>query len=141
MSLFQRSSSSTAPTPARTQSAAQDPTQTLKRRARQRLIGVITLVVTAIIVLPMILDSEPRPLNDDLSIVIPSKDSPPSGKSVSSAPAPAAEVATTPDDIQIPSSPTASAAANSVVDKVVDKPVDSPVNKTIEKDTEKRTDI
>jgi DedD protein len=48
----------------------------LKIRARRRLIGAITLVLTAVIVVPMLLDSEPRPLNQNIPIEIPSKNTP-----------------------------------------------------------------
>lgn len=55
---------------------AVDPVLPEKKRARRRLIGAIALVLAAIIGLPMILDSEPKPLADDISIQIPSKDAP-----------------------------------------------------------------
>jgi DedD protein len=45
-----------------------------KKRARRRLIGAVALVLAAVIGLPMILDSEPKPLGDDVKIQIPSKD-------------------------------------------------------------------
>lgn len=44
-----------------------------KKRARRRLIGAVALVLAMVITLPMILDSEPRPLADDISIQIPSR--------------------------------------------------------------------
>jgi DedD protein len=55
---------------------AVDPVLPEKKRARRRLVGAIALVLAAIIGLPMILDSEPKPLSDDISIQIPSKDTP-----------------------------------------------------------------
>src|SRR5450830_286060 len=51
-----------------------DPVLPEKKRARRRLIGAVALVLAVVIVLPMILDSEPRPLADDIAIQIPSKD-------------------------------------------------------------------
>ncbi|HEV7856146.1 MAG TPA: SPOR domain-containing protein, partial [Herminiimonas sp.] len=51
-----------------------DPVLPEKKRARRRLVGAIALVLAAIIGLPMILDSEPKPLADDVAIQIPSKD-------------------------------------------------------------------
>ncbi|MDB5825711.1 MAG: hypothetical protein JWR21_4415 [Herminiimonas sp.] len=51
-----------------------DPVLPEKKRARRRLIGAIALVLAAIIGLPMILDSEPKPLADDIAIDIPAKD-------------------------------------------------------------------
>jgi DedD protein len=53
-----------------------DPVLPEKKRARRRLIGAIALVLAAIIGLPMFLDSEPKPLADDIAIQIPSKDKP-----------------------------------------------------------------
>lgn len=53
---------------------AVDPVLPEKKRARRRLIGAIALVLAAVIGLPMILDSEPKPLSDDINIQIPSKD-------------------------------------------------------------------
>jgi DedD protein len=51
-----------------------DPVLPEKKRARRRLVGAIALVLAAIIGLPMILDSEPKPLASDIAIQIPSKD-------------------------------------------------------------------
>ena len=47
----------------------------LKKRARRRLIGAVVLVTAAAVVLPMVLDSEPRSLNQNVDIHIPSPDS------------------------------------------------------------------
>jgi len=49
----------------------------LKRRARRRLIGAIVLVTAMIVVLPMVLDTEPRPVSQNITIRIPSTDSDP----------------------------------------------------------------
>lgn len=53
-----------------------DPVLPEKKRARRRLVGAVALVLAVIIGLPMILDSEPKPLADDIAIQIPSKDKP-----------------------------------------------------------------
>ncbi|MEX3555582.1 MAG: SPOR domain-containing protein [Burkholderia gladioli] len=50
-----------------------DPALPEKQRARRRLVGAIALVVAAVIVLPMILDSHPKPVTDDIAIDIPNK--------------------------------------------------------------------
>lgn len=47
----------------------------LKKRARRRLLGAIVLVSIAAVVLPMVLDSEPRQISQDVSIRIPAPDS------------------------------------------------------------------
>ncbi|MDY7574259.1 SPOR domain-containing protein [Actimicrobium sp. CCI2.3] len=53
-----------------------DPVLPEKKRARRRLVGAVALVLAAVIGLPMVLDSDPRPLGDDVLVQIPSKDSP-----------------------------------------------------------------
>lgn len=52
-----------------------DPTLPEKQRARRRLVGAIALVVAAVIVLPMVLDSHPKPVTDDVQIDIPNRPS------------------------------------------------------------------
>ncbi len=49
--------------------------EALKRRGRRRLVGAIALVLVAVIVLPMIFDSEPR-RPPPVSVRIPSEDDP-----------------------------------------------------------------
>jgi DedD protein len=45
-----------------------------KKRARRRLVGAIALALAAAVGLPMLLDSEPKPLAGDIAIQIPAKD-------------------------------------------------------------------
>ncbi|MEO6431857.1 MAG: hypothetical protein ABIO50_08920, partial [Nitrosospira sp.] len=47
----------------------------LRKRARRRLVGAITLVVTAVVILPMVLDSKPEQRSHEIDIRIPSEDS------------------------------------------------------------------
>ena len=49
----------------------------LKKRARRRLVGAVALVLAAVIVLPMVMDQEPKPLTQDIQIRIPSQDAAP----------------------------------------------------------------
>jgi DedD protein len=53
-----------------------DPTLPEKQRARRRLVGAIALVIAAVVILPMVLDSHPKPVTDDISIDIPSRPAP-----------------------------------------------------------------
>jgi DedD protein len=46
----------------------------LKKRARRRLVGAIVLVTVVAVVLPMVLDSEPKTVNQNINIQIPSPD-------------------------------------------------------------------
>ena len=47
----------------------------IRRRGRRRLIGAVTLVVLAVVFVPMVLDSEPRPKRNEAALEIPSKES------------------------------------------------------------------
>lgn len=53
-----------------------DPVLPEKKRARRRLVGAVALVLAVVIGLPMVLDSEPKPLPDDLTVEIPARDKP-----------------------------------------------------------------
>ncbi len=66
----------------------------LKKRARRRLVGAVALVLAAVIVLPMVMDQEPKPLTQDIQIRIPSQDA-----------APAHPIAVAQPDIVKPSPP------------------------------------
>jgi len=67
-----------------------DPMLPEKKRARRRLVGAVALALAAAVGLPMLLDSEPRPLVGDIAIDIPSKDKAPA-LPVPSNPVPAAD--------------------------------------------------
>ena len=47
----------------------------LRRRARRRLVGAVVLVLAAAVVLPLFLESDPKPLGSDVQIQIPSAES------------------------------------------------------------------
>jgi len=48
----------------------------LRRRARRRLVGAVAIALTAVVVLPMLFDPEPKPLGPEVDIHIPPKDTP-----------------------------------------------------------------
>lgn len=48
----------------------------LKKQARRRLIGAIALALFGVIVLPMVMDSQPRPVAPEIQVHIPSQDGP-----------------------------------------------------------------
>ncbi|WP_341648746.1 hypothetical protein [Thauera humireducens] len=43
----------------------------IKKRARRRLVGAVALALLAAVVLPMMMDQEPRPASGDIQITIP----------------------------------------------------------------------
>lgn len=59
----------------------------LKRRARRRLIGAIVLVTGMVVVLPLVLDSEPKPVGREISVRIPSPDAGPFAGEIAPLPA------------------------------------------------------
>jgi len=46
----------------------------LRRRARRRLIGAIVLALAAAVIVPMLLEGDPKPLGEDVSVKIPPED-------------------------------------------------------------------
>lgn len=48
----------------------------LRRRARRRLVGAVAIALTAFVVVPMLFDSEPKPLGPDVDLRIPAQDTP-----------------------------------------------------------------
>jgi len=70
-----------------------DPVLPEKKRARRRLVGAIALALLVAVGLPMLLDSEPKPLSTDIDIRIPSKDKAPEPATAASS-APVAASAT-----------------------------------------------
>lgn len=57
-------------------SGAGDPALPQKKKARRRLIGALAVCIAAAIVLPLVLDSEPRRVRDEIQVQIPSRDTP-----------------------------------------------------------------
>jgi DedD protein len=71
-----RASSAGDPAPARgkKRGAEDDPVLPEKKRARRRLVGAVALALAVAVGLPMVLDSEPKPLASDIAIQIPSRE-------------------------------------------------------------------
>lgn len=46
----------------------------IRRKARRRLIGAIALTLAVVVILPMVLDSEPKPAGQDIDLRIPAPD-------------------------------------------------------------------
>lgn len=53
-----------------------EPVDIVRVRARRRLIGAAALLLTVAIVVPMVLDPEPKPVSDNIAIDIPSERTP-----------------------------------------------------------------
>jgi DedD protein len=87
----------------------------LRRKARRRLVGAIVLALAAAVLLPLLLENEPKPLGDDVSIQIPPVDTGKFVNPLSPAPAPDSKgkIDKTPESAPA-AQPTAPSAAESV---------------------------
>lgn len=93
-----------------------DPATVVRIRARRRLIGATALLLTVAIVVPMLLDSEPKPVSDNIAIDIPSEKTPfsprlslppvPSADNVPVAPPPEVAVPDKADEPRVDNKPT-----------------------------------
>jgi DedD protein len=80
----------------------------LRRRARRRLVGAVAIALTSVVVLPMLFDSEPKPLGPEVDVRIPAQDTP-----FEAAPAVTPPVQTEPEAKQAePTQPTAPETAS-----------------------------
>ena len=69
-----------------------DPAAELRSQTRRRLVGAAALLLAAVIVLPMLLDTAPRPVREDIAITVASPP-PPAPKPPDSAPVPEDRIA------------------------------------------------
>jgi DedD protein len=84
----------------------------LKKRARRRLVGAAALALLAVIVLPLVMDREPKPAAQDILVRIPSQDS----AEFTAKPAPAKRTAAAEnDDVAVAAPADAAAAAAAAI--------------------------
>jgi DedD protein len=102
----------------------------LKKRARRRLVGAVVFASVVVVILPMIMDHQPRQAVQDVEIRIPGQDEKPFAPRFAVAP-----VEKAPSAAVEKSAPTAEATKPTAV--VVEKPAEKPVEKPIEAAAEK----
>ncbi|MEQ1590480.1 MAG: SPOR domain-containing protein [Gallionella sp.] len=51
-----------------------DDEQNLKRKSRRRLVGAVALALASVVIVPMVLDDEPKPSGQDIDLRIPAPD-------------------------------------------------------------------
>ena len=102
----------------------------LRRRARRRLVGAIVLALGAAVVVPMLLESDPKPLGDDVAVKIPPIDD---GKFVNRLNEPQSKAEPIAAPAKEPAPPVESPARKSVTD--AEKGVIAPPGKTSKYDT------
>ena len=93
----------------------------LKRRGRRRLVGAVALVLAAVIVLPMVFDSEPKGSAPPVSVRIPGEDDTAFTPKV------------TPKIPAVPEQKSVEKAAEKAVEKVAEKAVEKAAEKAVEK--------
>jgi len=91
----------------------------LKRSARRRLIGAVALTTAVVVLLPLLLDSEPKPTGQSIELRIPNKDkagefTPKINLPPASSPAAATPVPSAPPPVVAAPATTAPAAASQV---------------------------
>lgn len=111
----------------------------LKKRARRRLIGSVAFAGLAAVLLPMVMDDEPKQQIQDVQIRIPGQDQTPfNPKMKPGAAAPSIEKAVAPEksEVAVPA-PVAPRVAEKPAETKLEKSVDKTVEKTIEKAVDK----
>lgn len=149
---------------AKNATAPTETVETLRRRARYRLIGAAVLVGVAVIVFPVLFDTKPRPVSMDVPITIPDRErvapleqpaavthagkvssaaSLGEGEEVVSPGAPSREASVVPEaSTQLsrpekPSDKVADTAPEKVAERVAEKPVEKPMEKPAPRPVEK----
>lgn len=112
----------------------------LKKRARRRLVGAAALALAAIIVLPIVMDREPRQPAQDIQVKIPSQDSSVASRILSTRPS--ATPLPQPDQAKPAETkaPAVDVAKEAPKPSSEDKPQPKPADKTPERATEKSAD-
>ena len=107
----------------------------LKKRARRRLIGAIAIAGLAAVVLPMVMDEEPKQQVQDVQIRIPGQDQAPFSAQVSKPRAVAANA--DPAPVSAAEAPVNRSVEKANDNKAAEKPAEKPVEKKTEKAPEK----
>ena len=120
----------------------------LKKRARRRLVGAVALAGLAAIILPMVMDSEPKQQVQDVQIRIPVQDDTPFNPKLvkpSAVSGESHEEVAQVESVEV--KPAAKAAEKPAekapekpVEKKVEKPAEKPADKSAEKKTEKKSE-
>lgn len=120
----------------------------VKKRARRRLVGAVAFVSVVALVLPMVMDHQPRQVVQDVEIRIPGQDEKPFAPRFSAAPlekpvAVALDKSQPAEPPALPTTKVIETVRENAGEKVADKPVEKsvkvekPAEKSLEKPTEK----
>jgi DedD protein len=97
--------------------------QNLRRAARRRLIGAFALTLAVVVILPMVLESEPGPTGKDIELQIPSPDE--IGNIKARMPAPDVSTVNSAQTAESDALPVSAAVATVPVTAAADHPVDT----------------
>ena len=120
----------------------------IKKRARRRLVGAVAFVSVVAVVLPMVMDHQPRQVVQEIEIRIPGQDEKPFAPKFAAAPVEKAPetvvekpvVAALPD-VTKPSLPPTARVIDSTHEKTAEKPAAKPAEKPVEKAPEKTVKV
>jgi DedD protein len=115
----------------------------LKKRARRRLVGAFAFAGLAAVLLPMVMDEEPKQQVQDVQIRIPGQEQTPFSPKIAK-PEVSSEKVVAPEKTEVPVSPAAKAAENKterLPEKQAEKPLDKPAEKTVEKTPSKASEM
>lgn len=122
-------------------SDSHDANLSLKKRARRRLMGAVAFAGLAAVVLPMVMDDEPKQQIQDVQIRIPGQDQVPAmPQKVTkppTTPVPGVKAATPEKPEPVAAAAVATRPAETPVDKPAEKKTEKPVEKVAGKTTEK----
>ena len=117
----------------------------LKKRARRRLVGAVAFAGLAAIILPMVMDEEPKQQVQDVQIRIPGQDQTPFKPNIANMAKPApvpvvSEKPATPDRAEAPAANPAEVIAAKPAEKPQEKAPEKPAEKATEKPAEKKAE-
>lgn len=111
----------------------------LKKRARRRLVGAVFFVSVVALLLPMLMDHDPRPPLQDVDIRIPGQDEKPFSPAMVAVPEESAPARQAPAVAASPEAPVLDVAPDArVVETVRNQPLVSPTGKPVAKPAEVR---
>lgn len=112
----------------------------LKKRARRRLVGAVAFAGLAAVVLPMVMDDEPKQQIQDVQIRIPGQDQAAFAPKLNRSAKPESAEATAKSAERAAEKPNEKLAEKAVEKKPQEKPIEKPVEKPAEKAPEKAPD-
>lgn len=119
MAFFNFRRDGSKPAAAAGPAAQPESVETMRKRAKHRLIGAVVLVLIGVVGFPLLFDTQPRPIAVDIPIEIPGKNSVKPLTLPAPAPAPAAAVMPSPPATPLPAEKVAAASSLSPREEIL----------------------